>query len=131
MLKVSTKNLQNEQHYSSNATTSSYCNNELHASPRVSQGKIINRRRTIKPFGPYHKPLFSPIMVPLSTPPHLSTSLSTPPLSNDPSLMEDHEIFEEFDLFTQSPPSFLSSPPPSPSPTDDDNDFDFSDFPLF
>lgn len=131
MLKVPTQTLPHEHYYSNQPTQRHQPNHATYglatSSPRVSKRKLISRCRTTKPLtGPYHKPLFpttnaTSSMSPLPLP---------PPAPSTPSLiMEDDEIFAEFDLFTQSP-QFLSSPPPSPSP-DDDHDFDFGDFPLF
>lgn len=89
-------------------------------------------------------PLFGPI--PCFSSSSSSSSSSSPSLSfdsssitslNNSSILEDNEIFDEFDDFIQTP-TYLSSPPPSPllSPSsftndNDDDDFDFSDFPLF
>lgn len=105
-------------------------------------------------------PLFGPIPCLSSVSPSSSFSsslTSSPSLSfaaasasssssitslNNASILEDSEIFDEFDDFVSTPVSnYLASPPPSPllSPSNssfnndnnDEDDFDFSDFPLF
>lgn len=103
---------------------------------------LINRRR--RRYQPYPKPssnhnnapqesiqeqddpFFGP--VPSLTLSNYQSSSS----SNSSLLLQDYEIFDEFDHFIQSPTRFLSSPPPSPSLSpSDDVDLDFGDFPLF
>lgn len=103
-------------------------------------------------------PLFGPIPSLVSASPSSSSSssslTSSPSLSfaaasssaitslNNASILEDDQVFDEFDDFIATPASnYLASPPPSPllSPSNssfnndnnDEDDFDFSDFPLF
>lgn len=83
------------------------------------------------------QPLFGPISSSSSNS-NNSFDLSCSTSSSDSALiLDDSEIFDEFDDFTHSPSlseRYLSSPPPSPilSPSnDEEQDFDFGDFPLF
>ncbi|CAO3625044.1 unnamed protein product [Mucor hiemalis] len=72
------------------------------------------------------EPLFGPV---------ISSNYQLSPLPQPSLILDDEEVFEEFDSFIHSPTRFLSSPPPSPtlSPfeNDDDEDLDFNDYPLF
>lgn len=100
----------------------------------------LNRRRH-RHHHPYQKPSatttsqesthLDPLFGPVSTSSTLSSTYQAPINTN--LLLQDYEIFDEFDHFIHSPTRFLSSPPPSPSlsPSDEDDDLDFGDFPLF
>lgn len=72
------------------------------------------------------EPLFGPILS--------SSCIESLSSTDNNSILNDDQVFEEFDSFISSPTRFLSSPPPSPilSPSEnDDDDMDFNDFPLF
>jgi hypothetical protein len=74
--------------------------------------------------------LFGPV-------PEFKPNMNISPPSTSPNdscfLLDDSEVFDEFDQFmdSSSPARFLSSPPLSPVLTPNDDDVDFIDFALF
>jgi hypothetical protein len=115
------------QPYNKSATTSNNNTNKKN-STATATNQIIQQDSYME------DPLFGPIMS--------SSSYSTTTNSSDfnftssstASVLEDSQVFEEFDDFINSPSRYLSSPPPSPalSPSSsDDDDLDFNDLPLF
>lgn len=75
------------------------------------------------------EPLFGPVI-------SSNYQCSSPSMPQPSLILDDEEVFEEFDSFISSPTRFLSSPPPSPtlSPFENDEtneDLDFNDYPLF
>lgn len=82
------------------------------------------------------QPFFGPISSSTSNSSSSFDFLCSTTSSNSALILDDSEIFDEFDDFTRSPSlseRYLSSPPTSPlvSPSNDQEDFDFGDFPLF